>query len=143
MPGDTGGDFYRDNISGCNTSTIPMNSPMVQEPGNMMGPTVQGVQMLIDQDPTAYWDGSKVVSPLGKSPRIFPIPLYDPVYYATGKANGRNADFKLANVLGFFVERTSSGNQVYGRVTPIIGTMDGSGGPAPAGSFATAIRLVQ
>jgi hypothetical protein len=67
MPGDTGGDFYRDNISGCNTSSIPMNSPMVQEPGNMMGPTIQGVQMLLDQDPSAYWDGSKVVSPSGRA----------------------------------------------------------------------------
>jgi hypothetical protein len=38
MPGDTGGDFYRDNIAGCNTAVIPMNSPMVQEPGNMIGP---------------------------------------------------------------------------------------------------------
>jgi hypothetical protein len=46
-------------------------------------------------------------------------------------------------VLGFFVEDIRSGNQVYGRVTPIIGVINGGGGPAPAGSFATAIRLVQ
>ena len=157
MPGEIGGDYYRDNIANCNQFVIPIGSPdpfyMIQEPGAMGGPTIQGIDDLIAKDPDAYWEGGPGLpgcncmknSRYGghNSPRIFPIPLYDPVYYATGKANGRNADFKLANVLGFFVERTSSGNQVYGRVTPIIGTITGGGGPAPAGSFATAIRLVQ
>jgi Flp pilus assembly protein TadG len=155
MPGDTGGNFYRDNIAGCNQTPIPLGQPnylLIQEPGNMVGPTVQGVQDLYDQDPGAYWEGGPGLpgcncmkgSQFGghTSPRIFPIPLYDPVYYADGKANGRNADFKLANVLGFFLDHIS-GNQIYGRVTPIIGVMDGSGGPAPAGSFPTSIRLVQ
>jgi hypothetical protein len=135
---------------------IPIGSPnpfyMIQEPGDMTGPTVQGAQDLIDQDPSAYWDGGPNGSGCNcmkgskfgghTSPRIFPIPLYDPVYYAQGKQNGRYADFKLANVLGFFIDHIS-GNQIYGHVTPIIGVMNGSGGPAPAGSFATAIRLVQ
>jgi Flp pilus assembly protein TadG len=156
MPGDTGGDFYRDNIAGCNQTDIPLSptSPylMIQEPGDMNGPTIQGVQDLIDLDPTARWDGGPgqpgcncmVNSKFGghTSPRIFPIPLYDPVYYADGKANGRNADFKLANVLGFFVDHID-GNQVYGRITPLLGKVTGNGGPAPLNSFATAIRLVQ
>jgi hypothetical protein len=125
---------------------------MIQEPGDMTGPTIQGVEDLIAQDPGAYWEGGQGLpgcncmknSRFGghTSPRIFPIPLYDPIYYADGKKNGRNADFRLANVLGFFVDRIS-GNQIYGRVTPIIGVMDGNGGPAPAGSFPTSIRLVQ
>jgi len=47
-----------------------------------------------------------------------------------------------ANWLGFFlVQRV--GNDVYGRVTPILGTLDSNGGPAPQGSFPMAIRLVQ
>jgi hypothetical protein len=156
MPGEIGGDYYRDNIAKCNPYVIPLGSSspylMTQEPGNMVGPTVDGIQDLIDQDPMARWEGGPGLpgcncmkdSRFGghTSPRIFPIPLYDPVYYADGKANGRNADFKLANVLGFFVERIS-GNQVYGRVTPILGVVDPNGGTAPAGSFATAIRLVQ
>ena len=118
----------------------------------MTGPTSQGIQDLIAQDPGAYWEGGPGLpgcncmkgSKLGmhNSPRIFPIPLYDPVYYATGKQNRRNADFKLANVLGFFADRVQ-GNQVYGRITPILGTVDPNGGPAPANSFAKAIRLVQ
>ena len=144
MPGNTGGDFYRDNISGCNTAVIPMNSPMVQEPGNMVGPTVQGVQMLLDQDPGAYWDGAqkRVVSALGKSPRVFPVPLYDPDVYQDGKTNGRGADLVSRNWIGFFVE-TLNGNQVTGRLVPITGIIDGNAGPAPEGVFPRAIRLVK
>ena len=45
-----------------------------------------------------------VVTTLHPSPRVFPIPLYDPNYYETGKLNGRNADLKVANWIGFFLE---------------------------------------
>ena len=144
MPGDTGGDFYRDNISGCNPTTIGMNSDMQQEPGNMVGPTNQGIDLLIAQDPEAYWDGAqgRVVSPLGKSPRVFPIPLYDPDVYDEGKKTGRNADLISRNWVGFFVERRQ-GNEVYGRIVPIVGVIDANAGPAPEGVFPRAIRLVK
>jgi hypothetical protein len=157
MPGNNGligGDWYRDNIALCNPFRIPIPGPgdppflMTQEPGAMEGPTIQGVQDLYDKDPGAYWDttcncvkGSAFGN--NTSPRIFPIPVFDPIYYAIGKANGRNADFKLSNVIGIFLTQRPSGNQIYGRITPILGDVDDNAGPAPAGSFATAIRLVQ
>ena len=156
MPGNSGqpgGDWYRDNIAGCNQFKIPIpggTAPpflMIQEPGNMDGPTIQGVQALYDQDPTATWEPAPgcncVRSRFGHlSPRIFPIPVYDPIYYAEGKANGRNADFKLANIIGIFLDQRPVGNQIYGRITPILGSIDDTS-PIPGGSFATAIRLVQ
>ena len=58
------------------------------------------------------------------SPRVVGIPVYDPVYYDTGKLNGRTADLKVANYLGFFIERRQ-GNNVYGRITPIGGLIKG------------------
>jgi hypothetical protein len=118
---------------------------MTQEPGNMVGPTNQGIDDLIARDPAAQFDTSCNCvkgSNYGVSPRVTPIPLYDPVYYATGKKNGRNADFRLANVIGFFID-SRQGNQVYGYVMPILGTIDQNLGPAPSGSFPAAIRLVQ
>ena len=145
MPGeDIGADFYRDNIAGCNMTVVHFGDPMAQEPGNMSGPTMDGIDSLIAQDPLAYWDtaANKVQSSKGPSPRIFPIPLYDPDYYAIGKANGRNADLRVANWIGFFVE-SRSGNNVYGRITPILGIIDNNAGPAPEGVFPLAIRLVQ
>jgi len=146
MPSDTGGNFYRDNIDNCNQSTIHWNDLIIQEPGDMSGPTIQGIQALIDKDLGAYWDTSCVCvkgsSFGGSSPRVFPIPLYDPAYYSTGKSNGRIADFKVANFLGFFADHVS-GNQIYGRITQIIGLVDPNAGPAPDNAFPRAIRLVE
>jgi hypothetical protein len=147
MPGDTGGDFYRDNIANCNQTVMHAGEPIIQEPGDKSGPTIQGIQALIDKDPGAYWEplpGCNCVknSAFSNSPRVFPIPMYDPNYYADGKANGRVADFKIANFLGFFVDHTQ-GNSIWGRVTNITGTVDRNAGAAPVNAFPTAIRLVQ
>jgi hypothetical protein len=144
MPDDIGGDFYRDNIANCNQARFGYKSPMNPEPGNMMGPTVDGIDDLLAKDPHARWDDGKkkVVTDQNPSPRIFPIPLYDPEFYADGKANGRNASLRMANWVGFFVEGRD-GNNVFGRIVPILGVIDPNMGPAPAGAFPFAIRLVQ
>jgi Flp pilus assembly protein TadG len=151
MPGNNGligGEWYRHNISGCNTNiiSIDLTNPLylTQEPGAMAGPTNQGVDELIARDPGAHWDtGCRCVrgSNAPISPRVTPLPLYDPKKYAEGKANGRNADFWLANILGFFIDRRV-GNQVYGYITPISGLVNPNV-PTPAGAFPVAIRLVE
>jgi hypothetical protein len=143
--GDTGGEQYRWNIANCNTTVMGWGDLLLMEPGNMVGPTNDGVDDLLAQDPNAYWDTAtnSPVSTVHPSPRVVGIPLYDPVYYDTGKLNGRTADLKVANYLGFFIERRQ-GNNVYGRITPIGGLMKGSGyGSAPPGAFPKAIRLVE
>jgi hypothetical protein len=146
IPPDTGAQWYEDNISGCGTYIAHLDELMVAEPGNMVGPTVSGIDELIAQDPTAYWDDvhNTIHSPFGlHSPRLFPIPLYDPEYYQYGVTQGRTADLKMANWLGFFVEGRN-GNEVYGRISPILGTIDGNAGPAPDdGVFPRAVRLVE
>jgi hypothetical protein len=143
--GDTGGEQYRWNIANCNTTVMGWGDLLLMEPGNMVGPTNDGVDDLLAQDPNAYWDTAtnSPVSTVHPSPRVVGIPLYDPVYYDTGKLNGRTADLKVANYLGFFIERRQ-GNNVYGRITPIGGLVKGSGyGSAPPGAFPKAIRLVE
>jgi hypothetical protein len=145
MPNNTGADDYSNNISGCNPTVVTFGQPMNPEPGDMTGPTNQGVDALLAQDPNAYWDTTCNCvrgSAFRYSPRIFPIPLYDPDYYQSNVTNGRNASLRVANWLGFFLEYRS-GNNVTGRVTPLLGTVDPSAGPAPAGAFPRAIRLVQ
>ena len=112
----------------------------------MNGPTISGAELLIAQDPGAYWDTAtnKVKGSAfgGKSPRVFPIPLYDPIVYDSGKRNGRNADLVTANWIGFFLDHIE-GNGLVGRIIPIAGIRDASAGPAPAGLNPKAIRLVQ
>jgi len=72
---------YRRNICTCNASAIDLDTEYLIEPGNMVGPTYQGVQQLIAEDPDAYWDeGSQsVVSEYGMdSPRVVTVGLFDP-----------------------------------------------------------------
>jgi hypothetical protein len=144
MGGITGGSEYDWNIANCNTTMMGWGDLLLMEPGNMVGPTTHGMELLLDKDPNAYWDDStnKVVSTLHPSPRVVILPVYDPAYYDTGKLNGRTADIKVANYIGFFIE-SMSGNNVYGRITPVAGLYKGNGGPAPTGAFPKAIRLVE
>ncbi len=142
--GGTGGEDYRWNIANCNTRIMHWGDPLLQEPGAMEGPTIQGADALIARDPGAYWDNStnKVKgSAFAQSPRTFPIPLYDPIVYDSGKRNGRTADLVTANWIGFFLESTQ-GNGINGRIVPITGIRDKTG-PRPAGIFPMAIRLVK
>jgi hypothetical protein len=144
MGGVTGASEYEWNIGNCNQTMMGYNQPLLAEPGNMTGPTAAGMAALIDRDPTAYWDtyNNKVVTTMFPSPRVVAIPLFDPMFFETGKQNGRNADFKVVNYMGFFIEEMQ-GNEVKGRITPIGGLLSGSAGPAPTGAFPVAIVLVQ
>jgi Flp pilus assembly protein TadG len=140
-----GGAAYDWNIANCNTTMMHWGDPLIQEPGAMAGPTISGAELLIAKDPGAYWDSStKTVrgSAFARSPRVFPIPLYDPPYYDSGKRNGRYADLKVANWIGFFLEDIQ-GNGLWGRIIPIAGIYDANAGPAPVGAFPVAIRLVK
>ena len=142
--GESGGSEYRWNIANCNTTLMGFGDLLLMEPGNMVGPTMDGIDDLIAKDPGAYWDdyNDRPVSTKSPSPRVVAIPLYDPNYYETGKLNGRTADLKVANYMGFFITGRS-GNNVYGRITPVSGLVTGNGGPAPAAAFPMAIRLVE
>jgi Flp pilus assembly protein TadG len=148
MTNDTGGDDYRWNIANCNTTTYKWGDALIQEPGAKEGPTIQGILDLIARDPGAYWESSPCncvknsAFPERKSPRIFPIPLYDPDYYDNGKANGRTASLVTANWIGYFVERVQGSSEIYGRIIPIAGIRDKTSTMGTA-SMPKAIRLVQ
>jgi hypothetical protein len=145
VSGEIGGDWYRDNIATCNTTVINPGEVAIQEPGNLMGPTIQGLQGLWDQDPNAYWQpdagGGHYVSTMNPSPRVFPIPLYDPDDYDLGKKTGRNATLNVTGFIGFFLDHIS-GNEAYGRIFPITG-VSAATTPTPTAPLAYVIRLVQ
>lgn len=127
----TGGDQYRENISQCNPeSFVAVGDQLQVEPGNMVGPTKQGVQDIIAQDPSAYWDAgcNCARSPLGtNSPRLRPFAFFDPRLPVD---SGRNY-VTVIKVGGFFIEGLQ-GNDVVGRFTPVAakgGTADPACGP--------------
>jgi Flp pilus assembly protein TadG len=149
MTGDTGGADYDWNIANCNRSIYHVGDPLVQEPGNMVGPTIQGIEALIARDPGAYWEPSPGCNCVKnsafaerKSPRIFPIPLYDPDYYDYGHQTGRVASLVTANWIGYFVERIQGSSEIYGRIIPIGGIRDRTYTKGTA-NMPKAIRLVQ
>ena len=142
--GNRGSDDVRDSIANCNTQVLGYDQTFVHKPGMQTGPVAQGIELLIAKDPDAYWDEDtdEVVTTHKKSPRVVAIPLFDPYYYDTGVAGGKNASLKFVNYLGFFIEKMQ-GNEVIGRITPITGLRKGDMGPAPDAAFPKSIRLVK
>ena len=77
------------------------------EPGNMVGPTYQGVQSLIDLDPAAYFDDrtNTVVSKYGMdSPRVVTVGLFDPGQITKG---GRGY-LRFNNFARIFIEEQAT-----------------------------------
>jgi Flp pilus assembly protein TadG len=122
LPGgpSTGGERYRTNIASCNSLPVSIGDLLWTEPGNMIGPTNQGVGDLIAQDPGATWNGTDVVGGafgINNSPRIVPIPIFNvDAYYFQDKTSGR-FQLQVTNILGFFVEQMQ-GNDVTGILLP-------------------------
>ena len=145
--GVTGASAYSANISGCNTSPLSIGDTMVPETGDMHGPTVQGVTALYNQDPNARWDPTCQCVKGGDpkftiSPRIRPVPLYDPVVYANGQQSGKGIQLKVVGFLGFFIEGVNGGGDVTGRITPVLGKII-IGGPQVVSGFSQVVMLVK
>ncbi len=95
------------------------------------------------QDPGAWWNSAtgEVVSDYSPSPRVVVIPVFDPDVFERGRQTGR-IDIQIANFVGFFIEEMV-GNNVIGRIVPMVGLVRDNGGGVPEGSFLRAIRLVE
>jgi Flp pilus assembly protein TadG len=162
--GGTGGDEYRDAISGCTSGIRKIGDILQVENGNMVGPTDQGVKDLIDQDPDAEWDPieKKVVNScvgppytcstpgFQSSPRIVAVPVintqmaYDEVHKEGGGTTGTgNMTVKVVAILGFFVG-AMDGKDVVGYLATKPDLLVSNGGtPSPAAAFLMSVRLVR
>jgi hypothetical protein len=148
VPGEgTGADVYRNGIVNGACPTGGFGSSLTLEPGDMVGPTQQGIAELVAKDPDAEFDtgcncikGSRY-DPTSKSPRVAAIPLYDPDYYERHQQTGRNAAFKVANYLGVFVVGMR-GNEVLAYVVPMPGSGQ-SGDDIPSAMFLQYVRIIQ
>lgn len=107
------------------------------ENGNMIGPTKQGVQDLIDLDPGASWDHDtqSVVSEYPVSPRIVIMPLFDP----TVTIDPGKTEVTITNIIGMFIEEMQ-GNTVIGRFLQVGGAGAAGSGSAAGLQF---VRLVE
>jgi hypothetical protein len=111
---DATGNRFEWDIANCNTSYFGPGDTVQFHPGDMKGPTVRGVQALIDRDPSAVWDpqAQQVVSPAGdNSPRIIFFPLTDP---RSGIPSGQKPAI-VAKIAAFFVDSIDADGNVVGR----------------------------
>lgn len=116
-PGQQGAEDFEENIQGCVDPTISyhIGQTVNTESGNQVGKTRTGFENLIDQDPDAVWneqEGMNCVTDSAygttpnapqhcrSSPRIRPIPMFDP---RDGPDNGTKP-FDFMNFSGVFVE---------------------------------------
>ena len=182
LDGQTGGNVYRNNISSCgglpnsyaDPSTVCPTSIgngnaaywaergcYATEPGNMVGPTRQGIDDVIALDPNAMWSGGAnggvVNSNQGaswwKSKRVVPIGVIDINHFMSQDPSGANGVLKMVNIFGFFIEGmgdvnpdgtmtlNSGGKAVIGRILTIPGT--GSTTVTTNATFMRSIILVR
>jgi len=153
VPGCVGGNCYRNAIATCTSTVIGPGTVLQVEPGNMVGPTRQGMADLIALDPTAIWNtsangglggvtgGCMQAATCTMSPRIVAIPVYNPDTFNAGTPSGR-IDITIVKVLGFFVERMQ-GNDVVGRLMAYPGTPRGGTSTTPETAFVISIALVR
>jgi hypothetical protein len=154
----SGANDYRYAIGNCIGTGVSIGQYLPTENGVMVGPTNQGVGDLIALDPTATWNGTKVVNSCAPgcapmSPRIVPISVFDMDEWQYrieandwNDANGNpvcptgGRCVHVVNVLGFFVQ-SMVGQDVYG----ILMTLPGAfvTGPPTVGGGAGFLQVIQ
>ncbi|MDH3216697.1 MAG: pilus assembly protein TadG-related protein [Candidatus Krumholzibacteria bacterium] len=110
----TGGSWYETWITECEPYPVEPGDRLQIEPGNMVGPTMHGMEELLALDPYAEWDpATKSItnSAYGLSPRIGLVPFFDPTQ---PPESGRNW-VTVTKVGAFFIESVGPGSQVNAR----------------------------
>jgi hypothetical protein len=183
LDGQNGANVYRANIDSCNGLPSSYASPdtvcpatignadlaywaargcYAVETGNMIGPTSQGIDGLVAQDPNASWTGSGAsgqiinsqFSPPTKSPRVVPLGVMDIASYMAQNPNGSTPVLRMVNIYGFFIEGMGDVNPNTGAITlnkngkSVIGRMmtipaTGSSKITAAAAFLRSIILVR
>ncbi len=136
-----GANWYEWNIANCNPAPVAitnepqdLDSTYLNKPGNMIGPTNQGMEALMDLDPGACWhefahpdhvgfvSGAVMKKDAGgacnqpypnweNSPRVMMVPLFDPTQIQSGRTN-----LVFNNLAVIFLEGQENAHAtVYGR----------------------------
>jgi Flp pilus assembly protein TadG len=140
----TGADQYREWIIGCADPTIEVNlgDKLQLEPGNMKGPTNQGLDALIALDPNAQWDpatNTVINSAYALSPRIIKAAAFDPTVGVEDDEAGRKY-VTVTKLMALFIDRHDS-DEVVGWFMNLV--TEGEPCPGCPQGFLTTVRLVE
>lgn len=148
---DAGAATYRQNICSCNDTKVELGTPYDVEPGNMLGPTHQGVDELIAEDPEAYWGptaadgrGGIVNSAYGSdgmnSPRVIKVALFDPRQIdGSGMQTITFNNFALL----FLEEQTTMKDPITARFLYFVSGEESDSDGETTGSLVRYLRLVE
>jgi Flp pilus assembly protein TadG len=131
--------------------TVSVGDSIPVEPGNMVGPTIDGAQSLINQEstelggvttfpsdcdhPVFFGETCDAGTKWKLSPRVFRIPVYDPV---VDQLDPGNTDIHVAEFAGMWIDHVDpvgadGQGSVYGRWIN-ADLLAGEGGGAPTGT---------
>jgi len=147
----SGASGYRQAIESESAYPVSLGDSIALEPGDMVGPTVQGTKTLLDADPNSQWNAAAALPESDRfhaddgswmnSSRVIRIPVYDPeVALATGKTS-----MVVAGFAGFWIESMEHHQgTVIGRYIPMraFGQAGPASGPT-AGPVLKTLRLVE
>ncbi len=149
-----GGNCYRDAIANCDPTMVGTGDVLDVEPGNMVGPTRQGINDLINRDPSASWDpdlngpgrggvsgGCMQSRTCALSPRVMAVPVFDPDAFDAANAMGRTT-VNITKVIGVFVDRMQ-GNEVKGYITNYPTLANSGMGGVPGEGFVVSVAMVR
>jgi len=146
---------YLDNITSCTTRTYKIGDEVIEQPG--VGPPIDDeVNQIIAQDPSASWDGTKIVNSCAPtcgcgvnclngqggfiSPRIVPVAIGDPSSLVPGSA----VPFEIVNIFSFFLLPVTDGRTLNGILVSTTGVLvDGGDSVTAENSFLAVPLLIQ
>lgn len=141
-PWEPGADDYKRWIIGdeCPPGLVNIGDSLALEPGGMVGPSDQGLEELINKDPTAEWDpvtNTVINSAYPTSPRIIKAAAFDPTQ---GVQSGPPKHVTVTKIMALFVEG-HDGSDIVGRFMRII--TEGEPDPDCPGGFMSTVLLVE
>jgi hypothetical protein len=180
LDGQNGGSVYKDNIVSCGGLPTGYAKPetvcpedignddmaywaergcYATEPGNMVGPTRQGVDEILAKDKSATWNSTlnKVENSAfaeAMSPRIVPIGVIDINHFLSQDPSGANGVLRMVNIFGFFLEgygdvekdgsitMKANGKAIVGRIMTLP-ALDGSNTLPNTSAFLKKVILVR
>jgi hypothetical protein len=138
------GSEYEDQIVKCELEGW-IGKIMSDVPGGKQGPTKHGVQELIDQDPTATWNGTAITGPYGiTSPRVIVIGMFNPEAFWDAQQNGNGDTFEIINLIALFLEDVGNQGQITGIIVGKGGEFrPGAGTAHGEAQFLRAIHMIR
>ena len=151
-----GMDSVREDILGCDDRVIGPGDLLTVKDGNMRVPVARAIDELVSRDSGASWDpnlygpgkggisgGCMSTGACTVSPRLRPVPVYNPDAYDARRRESGRLDLEIVKVIGFFIDRATSDHEIIGYITSYPSEPFGGEDVDKAAAFVISIALVR